>query len=402
MLRAGIISLHTSPLAQPGSGDSGGMNVYIREFVSSLTQAGVVCDVFVRRWTDELDPIVEVEPGFRVVHVPAGPVEMKKEELPSIVPDFTSWMESWLADNPVDVLHANYWLSGVVGHQLNHQLNLPLITTFHTLARVKAEMGDDEPQERIDAEAKVVACSDVLIANAEEERRQLIELYGAAPERVEIVAPGVDRAFFSPGSVEGARAAIGYTGGPLVLFVGRIQPLKGVDIAVEMLAQLEATSANLMIVGGASGREGRAEVARINGIVDELGLRDRVQFVEPQPHFALSTFYRAADVVVMPSRSESFGLVALEAAACGIPVVAASVGGLRTLVQDGVTGYLIEDRNPTDYARAVDAILGDSTHRASLAAAAAVKASRYPWSGLAARLRRIYVEQIESNTLVDC
>ena len=402
MLRAGIISLHTSPLTQAGSGDSGGMNVYIREFVSSLTQAGVRCDVFVRRWNDELDPIVEVEPGFRVIHVPAGPVDLKKEELPAIVPDFTEWMTSWLADNPVDVLHANYWLSGVVGHELNNPLVLPLITTFHTLARVKAEMGDDEPQERIDAETRVVTCSDVLIANAEEERRQLIELYGARPERIEIVAPGVDRAFFSPGSVEGARDAIGYEGGPLVLFVGRIQPLKGVDIAVEMLAQLEDTSANLMIVGGASGREGQAEVARIKEIISALDLSDRVQFVDPQPHYALSTFYRAADVVVMPSRSESFGLVALEAAACGIPVVAASVGGLRTLVQDGTTGYLIEERNPADYAAAVNAILGDKTHQASLAAAAAVKASRYPWSGLAARLRRIYTEQVEAGSLVDC
>ena len=402
MIRAGIISLHTSPLAQPGSGDSGGMNVYIREFVSSLTQAGVACDVFVRRWSSELDAIVEVEPGFRVVHVPAGPMKMAKEDLSSIVPELTEWMREWLADNPVDILHANYWLSGVVGHELKHMLDLPLVTTFHTLARVKAEMGDHEPQERIDAEARVVACSDVLIANAEEERRQLIELYGAVPERVEIVAPGVDRAFFSPGAASGARAAIDYEGGPLVLFVGRIQPLKGVDIAVEMMAELDDTSAQLMIVGGASGREGQAEVQRLRDIIDELGLVDRVQFVDPQPHYALSTFYRAADVVVMPSRSESFGLVALEAAACGVPVVAASVGGLRTLVQDGITGYLIEDRNPADYAAAVNRILGDVSHAASLSAAAAVTASRYPWSGLATRLQRIYVESIEQKALVDC
>lgn len=401
-LRAGIISLHTSPLTQAGVGDSGGMNVYIREFVSSLTQAGVLCDVFVRRWSEELDPIVEVEPGFRVIHVPAGPIGLAKEELPEIVPDFTRWMSEWLDENPVDVLHANYWLSGVVGHQLKHARDLPLVTTFHTLARVKAEMGDHEPQERIDAETTVVACSDVLIANAEEERRQLIELYGASEDRVEIVAPGVDRAFFSPGSVKGAREAIDYTGGPLVLFVGRIQPLKGVDIAVEMLALLADSTARLMIVGGASGNEGEAEVARIREIIDRLGLEERVCFVEPQPHYALSTFYRAADVVVMPSRSESFGLVALEAAACGIPVVAASVGGLRTLIQDGVTGYLIEEREPADYAAAVDRILEDQTLAARLASAAAVTAGRYPWSGLAARLRRIYLQLLEEKVLVDC
>jgi D-inositol-3-phosphate glycosyltransferase len=402
VLRAGVISLHTSPLTQAGSGDSGGMNVYIREFVSSLTQAGVSCDVFVRRWTDELPEIVEIEPGFRVIHVPAGPVDMEKEDLPEIVEEFTEWMRAWLSENPVDVLHANYWLSGVVGHRLKHPLDLPLVTTFHTLARVKAETGDAEPGTRVEAETKVVACSDVLVANADEERRQLIELYGADPDRVEIVAPGVDRALFSPGSSDGAKAAIGYEGGPLVLFVGRIQPLKGVDIAVQALAQLADSTAKLMIVGGASGKEGDAEVSRIITMIGDLDLADRVIFVEPQPHYALSTYYRAADVLIMPSRSESFGLVALEAAACGVPVVAAAVGGLRTLVQDGVTGYLIEPRDPSDYASAVDRILGDPNHASALGAAAAVKASRYPWSGLAIRLRRIYTELVEAHALVDC
>jgi len=280
-LRAGIISLHTSPLTQAGSGDSGGMNVYIREFVSSLTQAGVQCDVFVRRWSDELDPIVEVEPGFRVVHVPAGPVDLAKEELPAIVDEFTDWVRNWLQDNPVDVLHANYWLSGVVGHQLKHPMALPLVTTFHTLARVKAEMGDEEPQRRVDAEVHVVGCSDVLVANAAEERRQLIELYGADPDRVEIIAPGVDRALFRPGPKAGAREAIGVDDRPLLLFVGRIQPLKGVDIAVQALAELENPDARLMIVGGASGLEGSDEVLRIEALIEELDLTDRVLFVPP-------------------------------------------------------------------------------------------------------------------------
>lgn len=402
MLRAGIISLHTSPLTQAGSGDSGGMNVYIREFVSSLTQAGVACDVFVRRWSLELDAIVEVEPGFRVIHVPAGPVVMAKEDLPDVVDEFTAWMREWLAEHPVDVLHANYWLSGVVGHQLKHPLDLPLVTTFHTLARVKAEMGDHEPGARVVAETMVVACSDVLVANADEERRQLIELYGADPDRIEIVAPGVDRALFSPGSSIGARDAIGYDGGPLVLFVGRIQPLKGVDIAVEALAQLSVSDASLMIVGGASGREGEEEVSRIRALIARLGLENRVLFVEPQPHYALSTYYRAADVLVMPSRSESFGLVALEAAACGIPVVAAAVGGLRTLVKHEVTGFLIDERDPSKYAEAIDRILLDQPLAVGLGAAAAVQASRYPWSGLAVRLRRIYIELVEARSLVDC
>lgn len=389
-------------MTQPGAGDSGGMNVYIREFVSSLTQAGVVCDVFVRRWTAELAPIVEIEPGFRVIHVPAGPVEMAKEDLPTIVPEFRDWLQDWLMREQVDVLHANYWLSGVVGHQLKHPLQLPLVTTFHTLARVKAEMGDVEPQARMDAEAEVVACSDVMIANADEERRQLIELYGADPERVEIVAPGVDRAFFSPGSKAGARTAIGLDDSPLVLFVGRIQPLKGVDVAVRALAEITDRSTRLMIVGGASGQLGGSEVERIRELIDELGLSDRVDFVDPQPHYALSTYYRAADVLVMPSRSESFGLVALEAAASGVPVVAAAVGGLRTLVRDGETGYLIEGRDPGDYAAAIDSILSSPEHASALGAAAAAVASRYPWSGLASRLQRIYAELIAESSLVEC
>ena len=402
MIRAGIISLHTSPLTQPGTGDSGGMNVYIREFVSSLTQAGVSSDVFVRRWTDELEPIVEVEPGFRVIHVPAGDIELTKEQLPDIVEEFTEWMKRWLAENPVDVLHANYWLSGVVGHQLKHELNLPLVTTFHTLARVKAELGDAEPGARMAAEAQVVACSDMLIANSDEERRHLIELYGANDDRVEIIAPGVDRAFFSPGRAAGAREAIRYDGGPIVLFVGRIQPLKGLDIAVQALAKLNDKTATLMVVGGASGQQGDSEVVRILEMIDELDLGDRVRFVDPQPHYALSTYYRAADVLVMPSRSESFGLVALEAAACGIPVVAASVGGLRTLVRDGITGYLIEERDPGLYAEAIDGIIADPVLRASLGSAASARAERYPWSGLAERLRRIYVGLLEADVYVDC
>lgn len=401
-LRAGIISLHTSPLTQPGSGDSGGMNVYIREFVSSLTQAGLSCDVFVRRWLDDLDPVVEVEPGFRVIHVPAGPVELAKEELPSIVEEFSDWMRNWFEENPVDVLHANYWLSGVVGHRLAHELDLPLVTTFHTLARVKAEMGDQEPQARMDAEALVVACSDVMIANAQVEQQQLIDLYGADADRVEIVAPGVDRAFFSPGARDGAQKAIGYAGGPLVMFVGRIQPLKGVDVAVEALAGLANDDAHLMIVGGASGQKGAAEVDKIHDLIDTLGLHDRVTFVPPQPHYALSTYYRAADVVLMPSRSESFGLVALEAAACGIPVVASAVGGLRTLVQDGETGFLIEGRDPADYSTAIDTILGDAERAAAMGEAAATLAGGYPWSGLAGRLRSIYRELIDGHNGPAC
>ena len=209
MTELAVLSLHSSPLAQPGVGDSGGMNVYVRELAASLAQAGVGVTVYVRRWHPGLADEVRVEPGFRVRHLDAGPVDLPKEALPEVVDEFTEALVAELERRPADVVHANYWLSGVVGHRVKHRLDLPLVSTFHTLARVKAETGDPEPQRRIEAESEVVGCSDVILANAEEERSQLVRLYGADPSRVEIVPPGVEHAFFSPGDRVGARTGLG-------------------------------------------------------------------------------------------------------------------------------------------------------------------------------------------------
>jgi D-inositol-3-phosphate glycosyltransferase len=397
-----VLSLHTSPLAQPGVGDSGGMNVYVRELVSSLAQAGVASRVYVRRWCDELPPVVDVEPGFQVVHVDAGPVDLAKEHLPEIVDRFAEGVVDHLrVAGPVDALHANYWLSGVAGHAIKHRLEIPLVSTFHTLARVKAETGDAEPQRRIDAETEVIGCSDAILANSPTEADQLRDLYGADPARIEIVPPGVDHAFFSPGHRRGARRALGLGDHPVLLFVGRVQPLKGLDVAVAALAQLRDPTAVLVAVGGPSGPHGEAELARVQKLAAELGVADRVRLVDPQPHHLLSTYYRAADVTVVPSRSESFGLVALESAACGTPVVAAAVGGLRTLVEDGVTGFLVDQRDAGAYAAHVDALLGDATRAETTAAAAAASARRYTWATTAARLRRLYAD-LGSRIPVDC
>jgi D-inositol-3-phosphate glycosyltransferase len=402
-----VLSLHTSPLAQPGAGDSGGMNVYVRELVSALAQAGVRCDVYVRRWSDDLPDTVDVEPGFRVVHVPAGPTDLAKEKLPEIVDEYTDWVGHHLRrEGDTDAIHANYWLSGLAGHRLKHELSLPLVSTFHTLARVKAETGDPEPDRRVEAEAEVIGCSDAILANCEAERRQLVSLYGARPERIEVVAPGVDHAFFSPGDQRGARQALaplGLADHPVLLFVGRIQPLKGVDVAVRALDELSVAhpDAMLVIVGGASGVDGPAEQARVRRLVDELGLVDRVRFVDPQPHHLLSTYYRAADACVVPSRSESFGLVALEAAACGTPVVAADVGGLSTLVDHGRSGLLVDSRDPADYAEALAFVLDDPMAAAEMSAVAAADARTYTWSTTAARLRRLYAD-LTARSLVEC
>ena len=390
-----VLSMHTSPLAQPGSGDSGGMNVYVRELVGALAQAGVDTEVFVRRTDPSLPDVVDVEPGFRVVHIDAGPVDLPKEDLPDVLELFGDGVAARMRSRGgYDAIHANYWLSGVVGHRLKHELSLPLVSTFHTLARVKAETGDDEPQRRIDAEMQVIACSDAILANCAAEVTQLVELYGADPSRVEIVPPGVDHAFFSPGDRNGARLALGLGDHPVLLFAGRIQPLKGLTIAIAALAELDQKfdDAVLVVVGGPSGAEGEAELVAARSLVNELGLEERVHFVPPQPHHLLSTYYRAADVCVVPSRSESFGLVALEAAACGTPVVAAAVGGLLTLVEDGVTGFLIETRNPSDYAAAISKLLGDEQLSLKMDAAAADHARQYTWSTTAARLRRLYAD----------
>ncbi len=397
-----VLSLHSSPLAQPGAGDSGGMNVYVRELAASLAQAGVSTTVYVRRWDHGLPDEVQVEPGFRVVHLDAGPPELAKESLPDVVDAFTGALVDRLEREPVDVLHANYWLSGVVGHRAKHLLDLPLVSTFHTLARVKAETGDPEPDRRIDAEAEVVGCSDVILANSVEEVAQLQRLYGADPARIEIVPPGVDHAFFSPGPRSGARRALGLDEhAPTLLFVGRIQPLKGLTVAVGALAALGRPDARLVVVGGPSGPDGRAELDRARELADRLGVLDQVQLVEPQPHHLLSSWYRAADVVLVPSRSESFGLVALEAAACGIPVVAAAVGGLRTLVDHGRTGLLVDRREPEAFARAIAGVLDEPAFADRLGRAAAERARGYTWSTAAARLRRVYTD-LTNRSLVDC
>jgi D-inositol-3-phosphate glycosyltransferase len=399
--RIAVLSLHTSPLVQPGMGDSGGMNVYVRELVASLAQAGLDCTVYTRAGAPDLPEVVDIEPGFRVVHVPAGPPELPKESLDSVVDAFTDGVLEHLARHPVDAVHANYWLSGVAGHRIKHALDLPLVVTFHTLGRVKAAGGDTEPAHRIEAEASIIGCADVILANTGAEAAELERFYGADPRRIEVVPPGVDHAFFSPGERAGARAALGLGDHPVVLFVGRIQPLKGLDVSVRALAAMERDDAVLLAVGGTSGPAGAAHLADVVAEAHRLGVADRIRFVDAQPHHLLSTYYRAADVVHVPSRSESFGLVALEAAACGTPVVATAVGGLQTLVVDGRSGFLVDGRDPAVWAATTDRLLGDPVLAERLAAGGARIARDYTWSTTAARLRRVYAD-LDRRSLVAC
>jgi D-inositol-3-phosphate glycosyltransferase len=419
MRRLAVLSLHTSPLALPGSGDGGGMNVYVRELSSALARAGVRCDVFTRAWSPDLPECVTVEPGFRVHHVPAGELApMAKEALPSIVDEFTEGVLKRMVgaagadvgESPAfDAVHANYWLSGLSGHVIKHELNVPLVSTFHTLDRVKAEASPEEVEadasgRRAEAEASIIQCSDTVLASCSVEAEQIVGLYGADPSRIRIVAPGVDHAFFGPGYRPQARRALGFGAeGPLLLFVGRIQPLKGADVAVRTLAALgtDHPDARLVVVGGPSGPHGQVEVDRLADLVVDLGLDGRVDFVPPRPHELLSTYYRAADVCLVPSRSESFGLVALEAAACGTPVVASDVGGLQTLVDHGRTGFLVEDPTPEWFAAWTRQILAEPLLAERLGTGAVLRARRYTWAGAAALLRQIY-EELTAGRLVEC
>ena len=426
MRRLAVLSLHTSPLAQPGTGDGGGMNVYVRELTAALARTGVACDVFTRAWSPHLPSVVEVEPGLRVHHVPAGPPEaVPKEALPAVVEEFTANVLGRMAAATgsggdeggglsYTSVHANYWLSGLSGHVIKHELNLPLVCTFHTLDRVKAESMPEEveadmPHQRAEAEASIIDCSDAVLASCSVEADQIASLYGGEPGRIRIVPPGVDHAFFGPGHRPQARRALGLPlDGRLLLFVGRIQPLKRADVAIEALAELRAGSDagggepyRLVVVGGPSGPHGEKSLQSLHDVADARGVREFVHFIEPQPHELLSSYYRAADVCLVPSRSESFGLVALEAAACGTPVVASAVGGLTTLVDDGHTGFLVDEADPRAYAAAVRRVFDAPLQPERLSTASVLRARLYTWRAAAATLVELH-DELAAGRLVEC
>lgn len=379
------------------------MNVYVASLASALAHAGVECDVLVRRDDPTQPKILEVEPGYRVVHLDAGPAApIAKEQLVDHLDEFALRAADFVAEHDHEVLHAHYWMSGGVAHRLKHELSLPLVATFHTLAAVKRAAGfDDEPEAREAVERDVVRCSDLILASTTVERDQLVALYGADPTRVEVMAPGVDHALFHARRRAADRSALGLDGHRVVLFAGRIQPLKGADLAIEAIVARGDDNVVLLLVGGPSGRDGRAELERLQRLASARGVADQVRFLPAVPHAQLARYYRAADVCIVPSRTESFGLVALEAAACGTPVVAAAVDGLRALVDDGHTGFLVERRTPDAFAAAIGTILDDDALAEEMGVSAAARAGRYSWSITAARLRRLYAD-LTARELLQC
>jgi len=408
--RIATISLHTSPLDQPGTGDAGGLNVYVVEVAKRLADRGIEVEIFTRAVCRDTPPAVELVPGVLVRSVVAGPFEeLDKNALPGQICSFTFEVlrtEAAFAPGHYDLLHAHYWLSGQVASVAAERWGVPLIQSMHTLGKVKnlaLAAGDcAEPAVRIRGEREVVAAADRLVANTAEEARQLIDLYGADPWRVETVSPGVDLSVFRPGPAAAARRRLGLPADATVLvFAGRIQPLKGPDIVLRAAAELLRAHPYLadrlvvVIVGGPSGSEVGAP-GRLDVLAARLGISDFVRLEPPCPQRELADWYRAATAVLVPSHSESFGLVALEAQACGTPVVAAAVGGLRTAVRDGFSGVLVDGHDPVVWARVLEKLIASPRRLAQLSRGALAHASGFGWPKTADRLIAVYTEAMNS------
>ncbi|HEV2640853.1 MAG TPA: D-inositol-3-phosphate glycosyltransferase [Actinocrinis sp.] len=407
--RIATLSVHTSPLHQPGTGDAGGMNVYIVEVSKQLAALNVEVEIFTRATTGELPPVVELAPGVLVRHITAGPYGgLVKEDLPGQLCAFTSGVlrtEAFRDPGHYDLIHSHYWLSGQVGWLAKERWGVPLVHSMHTLAKVKnaalADGDSPEPMSRLIGEEQVIAAADRLIANTAEEAGQLVHRYTADPDRVSVAHPGVDLDTFTPGDRTEARWRLGLPpDAPILLFVGRIQPLKAPDILLRAAADLRAADPHrfaglvVAVVGGPSG-SGLAEPHQLTALARRLGIAEQTRFVKPQSQPDLAQWYRAADLTVVPSYNESFGLVAIESQACGTPVVAARVGGLATAVRDGQSGVLIEGHDPADYARACATLLDQPERMARMRLAARAHAERFGWRATAERTIEAYSETID-------
>ncbi len=400
-----VVSLHTSPLDQPGTGDSGGMNVYVRAAAERLAGQGVDVDVFTRSRGRDVSEVEQLTPGSRIIRVAAGPrAPVPKEELPRFLPQFLGAVlhHERVEGCGYDLVHSHYWLSGWVGRRAKEIWGIPLVASFHTLGKVKnrslARGESPEPPARLAGEKTVIEDADRIMAATPAEAAQLVRLYRADPERLRVVPPGVDHELFFPRPKQEAKARLHLSGVRLLLFVGRLQAHKGPDIAVRTLAEaiarepVQTRDVVLAIVGGPSGANHGTEVARLMDLASALGVEERVVFFPPQPQTRLADFYAAAECVLVPSRSESFGLVALEAQACGTPVVAAAVGGLRYVVVDGLTGLLVEGHDPADHAERLLELLRDPKTARRLGESAVAQSLRFSWDVTAAEILSVYQE----------
>jgi D-inositol-3-phosphate glycosyltransferase len=399
--RIAVLSMHTSPLAPLGGAVSGGMNVYVRELSRKMAERGYAVDVFTRRDDPGGPAVVDTDGGVRVVHIDAGPaVPLDKEALPAYVGAFAAGVGAFALEHALryELVHSHYWLSGLAGDTLKRAWGVPHVVMFHTLGEAKnrARPTEREPLHRIAAERLVARRADRIVVATSHERDLLAQRYGARPEDIAVVPCGVDLDVFHPMDKDTARKQLGLADDErIILFVGRIEPLKGIDILISAAAQLheEADFFHAVIVGGDARAETR--VRELKSLATNLGVEHHVTFVGAVDHERLPLYYSAADVCVVPSFYESFGLVAVEAMACGTPVVASRVGGLVTTVRDGETGYLVPWRCPEPFAERLDLLLRNDELRASLGGAAREAVQRFRWSNVADAMDGIYSELLD-------
>ena len=399
--RVAFISFHACPLAPPGQGKSGGMNVYVRELARSLGNLGVQVDIFTRTHSDNNNKIEHISPLARVVHLPGGQPEESSEMPPEApmqnhfdhLPHFLEALRAFQRNNNLDyqLVHSHYWLSGWVGQALANEQQLPHVMTFHTLALIKLQSraGEVEPKERQHVERELIASSQRIVAFSPHERDAMVRLYGADAGRIVLVSCGVDLSLFRPLDQKQSRERLGLNGEKLVLYVGRLEPLKGLELLLHTATQLEmCQDVRVLIVGG--GSNGDRDVDRLRGIARTLKVEDVFDFVGRVDQEDLPLYYNAADVCVVPSYYESFGLAALESMACGTPVVAARVGGLSTIIQHGWTGYLKSWRCPEAFAYSVEMIISNEKLQHSMGLAARRRAEGMGWDKVAAHIARLY------------
>jgi D-inositol-3-phosphate glycosyltransferase len=408
--RVATLMVHTSPLDQAGTGDAGGMNIYVVEAAQNMAAMGVQVDIFTRRTNTDIADVVEVSPGVRVIQLNVGPVSgVTKEQLPKLIPELSVAFAQAMSHDHYDVIHSHYWISGKVAMPVAKELGIPLVHTMHTMARVKnlnlAEGETPEPMIRVQGETQVVAAADALVANTDAEAASLVSLYEACPDNVLVVSPGVNLKVFTPGSGRAAaREVVGLDkDAHIITFVGRIQPHKGPEVLIRAIAEMVSHSPHLRqklitnIIGGASGAN-QSEVERLKELVSWLGIADVVRFAPPVPREDLPQWYRASDLVCVPSYSESFGLVALEAQACGTPVVATAVGGLRTAVADGISGVLVDGHDPRAWSSVLARLLQEPQRRVLLSMGAVEHASHFGWDATSRGTLDIYDRVLSART----
>lgn len=406
-LRVAVLSVHACPLAPLGGWETGGLNVYVRELSRELARRGVKVDVFTRRRGAARPPVVELEPGFRVIHLEAGPARhVDKYEVLDYLPELACNLQRFrsLDGTSYDLLHSHYWLSGRVASIFKELWRVPMVAMFHTLGVLKSQvaLSDDEREDevRVSIEARTMAQADRIVAATPADRAQMVRYYHAPPGKITIIPGGVDLSLFRPRRRAEARRRLGLADDDAVLlFVGRIQQLKGVDVLLRAAALLrtELPRLQVLVVGGlgdGTGPEAR-ELRRLHALASQLGIADRVRWLGAVDHPRLPAIYSAADVTVMPSTYESFGLVAVESQACGTPVVATRTGGLATIVQDGETGFLVPWRDPALFAERILATIADPALRQQMGWRATASVQRYGWPSIAAAMLALYEELVE-------